>query len=331
TSTSDGEYVECTSLIPYSTNSFKRSKHNDLAFCLGNLMNPMGYSSHAYHAHTATYYGRNETHPNMGYEFKAKKAGLQITDQWPESDLEMMQNSIPDYINEEHFNVYYMTVSGHLEYNFSGNMMSAKNKELVKDLPYSDAVKAYISCNIELDRALEYLIDQLEKAGIADKTVIAFGADHYPYGLTNEQINERAGYEVETNFELYRNNFVLWSESIEEPIVIDKYASSLDMLPTLLNLLGIDYDSRLLMGRDILSDSPALVIFSNQSFITDFCKYNSKTGEVTMLKDVELPEGYIDAVTKIVRNKFDVSKSILLNDYYRYLPIMEKRGFKSEP
>ncbi|MCR5205663.1 MAG: LTA synthase family protein [Lachnospiraceae bacterium] len=319
TSTSDGEYVALQGLIPYSANSFKRSKNNALPMCFGWQFLKLGYTSRAYHAHTATYYGRNETHPNLGYEFKAKKAGLQITDVWPESDLEMIQNSLPDYINDEHFHVYYMTVSGHMEYTFSGNTQAAHNKEYVQDLPYSSNAKAYIACNKELDKALEYLIEELEKAGIADKTVIAFSADHYPYGLEKEYIDELAGHTVEKEFELYKNYGVIWSASIKEPIVVEKPCSSLDLVPTLSNLFGLEYDSRLLMGSDILSDSPALVIFSDKSFITDYCMYNVNNGKITMLKDVELPDGYISNVMAIVKNKFNISKSILLNNYYKYI------------
>ena len=319
TSTSDGEYVALQGLVPYSSNSFKRSKNNALPMCFGWQFLKLGYTSRAYHAHTATYYGRNETHPNLGYEFKAKKAGLEITDVWPESDLEMIQNSLPDYINDEHFHVYYMTVSGHMEYTFSGNTQATRNKDTVADLPYSSNSRAYIACNKELDKALEYLISELEKAGIADKTVIAFSADHYPYGLEKQYIDELAGHEVEKEFELYKNYGVIWSASIKEPIVVDKYCSSLDLVPTLSNLFGLEYDSRLLMGSDILSDSPALVVFSDKSFITDYCMYNVNNGKVTMLKDVELPEGYISSVTAIVKNKFNISKSILLNNYYKYI------------
>ena len=319
TSTSDGEYVALQGLIPYSSNSFKRSKKNCLPMCFGWQFLKLGYTSRAYHAHTATYYGRNETHPNLGYEFKAKNAGLQITDQWPESDLEMIQNSLPDYINDEHFHVYYMTVSGHMEYSFGGNTQAAHNKEAVEGLPYSSSAKAYIACNKELDKALEYLISELEKAGIADKTVIAFSADHYPYGLEKQYIDELAGHEVEKNFELYKNYGVIWSASIKEPIVVTKPCSSLDLVPTLSNLFGLEYDSRLLMGSDILSDSPALVIFCDKSFITDYCMYNANNGKTYMLKDVELPDKYISNVMAVVKNKFNISKSILVNNYYKYI------------
>lgn len=319
-STSDGEYVACTSLIPKSgVISFYESGSNSMPFVLGNQFNQLGFTTRAYHNHTYTYYHRDVSHPNMGYLYKGVGNGLEVSKVWPESDYEMMVQTIPEYINDEQFHVYYMTVSGHMNYTFVGNMMSYWNREAVKDLPYSDEAKAYIAANVELDKALAYLIEELEKAGVADRTVIALSADHYPYGLEKGKIDEIAGHEVEENFEIYKNHFILWSPSIKEPIVVEKACSSLDIIPTLSNLFNLPYDSRLLMGQDILSDSDSLVIFSNRSFITDKVMYNSTNGEVTMLTEEELPENYIKNMNSIVNNKFKISESILDNDYYGHL------------
>ena len=214
----------------------------------------------------------------MGYDYKgANGGGLVVKETWPESDLEMMEVTIPEFIHDEKFHVYYMTVSGHMYYTFAGNYMSAKNKAYVEGLPYSNNVKAYIAAQKELDLALEYLINELDKNGVLDKTVIAMSADHYPYGLTNEEISEVAGHPIEENFELYKNIFILWNSKMEEPVIVDKYCSSLDIMPTLNNLFGIPYDSRLFMGQDILSDATPLIMFGNQSFITDQIMYNSKS------------------------------------------------------
>ncbi|MDU6262977.1 MAG: sulfatase-like hydrolase/transferase [Anaerocolumna aminovalerica] len=319
-STIDGEYVACTSLIPKSgVISFYESGSNIMPFALGNQFNKIGYSTRAYHNHTYTYYKRQISHPNMGYDYKGVGNGLEITESWPESDLEMIEVTMPEYIDDQPFHTYYMTVSGHMNYTFHGNQMSTKNKEAVDHLPYSMEGKAYIACNIELDRALERLIGELERKGIADKTVIALSADHYPYGLEKDKIDELAGHKVEENFELYKNQFILWSGSIKKPIFIDKPCSSLDIMPTLSNLFGLSYDSRLFMGKDILSDSPPLVIFSNRSFITDKVMYNSKTKEIIKLSEEELPEDYISTMNKIVNNKFLISESILDEDYYSYI------------
>ncbi|MDF2473131.1 MAG: hypothetical protein K0R21_913 [Anaerocolumna sp.] len=319
-STSDGEYVACTGLIPKSgVTSFYLSGSNAMPFALGNQFRKIDYVTNAYHNHTYTYYKRHISHPNMGYEYKGVGNGLQITKSWPESDLEMIEVTVPEYINNQPFHTYYMTVSGHMNYTFMGNSMATKNKEAVNHLSYSMEAKAYLACNVELDRALEKLIEELEAKGIADKTVIALSADHYPYGLEKDKIDELAGHEVEENFELYRNHFILWTPSIKEPITVDKVCSSLDIMPTLSNLFGLPYDSRVLIGKDILSDANPLVIFSNRSFISDKVKYNSRTKEVTLLTDEKLPDDYINTMNQMIRDKFIVSESILDENYYSYL------------
>ena len=318
-STSDGEYVACTGLIPKrGVWSFYISGKKSMPFVLGNQLKKLGYSTYAYHNNTYTYYKRNISHPNMGYDYKGVGNGLNIKRSWPASDLEMMEKTIPEYIDKEPFHVYYMTVSGHMRYSFTGNAMAAKNKKLVQHLPYSEAGKAYIACQIELDRALEYLLNKLEEAGIADKTLIVLSSDHYPYGLELKEIDELAGHEVERNFELYKNHFILYAKGMK-PTVIDKPCSSLDILPTISNLMGLDFDSRLLMGRDIFSDSEPLVIFENKSFITDKGRYNSLTGVFTPNPGITVDENYVNTIKDIVDNKFYYSAKILETDYYKYV------------
>ncbi len=328
TSTSDGEYVAMNGLIPVGTRSMFHSRNNLMPFALGNQFRLLGVDSKAYHNHTYTYYQRNETHPNLGYQFTGVGNGLILeSDVWPESDLEMVKNTVDLFAKEEPFHVYYLTVSGHMNYSFVGNSMAYKNKALVEDLPYSSSSKAYIATQIELDRALELLIQKLEEYGVADKTVIALSADHYPYGWDKENIDELAGHEVDPRFEIYRNHFILWNPAMKENIIIEEPCSSLDILPTLSNLFGIPYDSRLLMGQDILSDAMPLVILNNRSFITDKVMYHSETGEVIKLIDEDLPEDYISNLNKVVKNKFAVSQTILKKDYYRYVFPNYPEGF----
>jgi lipoteichoic acid synthase len=316
-STSDGEYVACTGLIPKSGIwSFQRSGNIYLPFVMGNQLKRLGYKTVAYHNHTYNYYRRDISHPNMGYIYKGIGNGLNVKKVWPASDLEMMEKTIPEYINNEPFHAYYMTVSGHLRYNFTGNTMALKNKKHVQNLPYSEAGRAYIATQIELDRALEHLLNMLEQEGIADKTLIAVSADHYPYGLEYAEIDELAGHSVERNFELHKSPFILYTKGIE-PVTIDKPCSSLDIIPTLSNLLGLEYDSRLLMGKDIFSNSDPLVIFLNKSFITDKGRYNAKTGEFIPKDGVTVDDGYVNRISTTINSKFHYSARILDTDYYR--------------
>ncbi len=320
TSTSDGEYVAMTGLIPSGSRSMYLGRKNLWPLSLGHQFNQLGVESKAYHDHSYTYYQRDETHTNLGYLWKAKGNGLELpSDCWPESDLEMINATVEEYTDEDPFHVYYLTVSGHMNYTFSGNSIANKNRQLVEDLPYNDDIKAYVACQMELDMALEQLIMKLNEAGVADRTVIALSADHYPYGWEKANLDELAGHVIDPVFEIYRNNFILWCQGMKENIIIDEPCSSLDILPTLSNLFGLTYDSRLLMGRDILSDAEPLVILSNRSFITDKAMYNSASRKATLLTEEPIPPDYIENMNKVVKNRFAISKSILKEDYYRYL------------
>ncbi len=321
-STSDGEYVACNSLIPKSgVWSFYVSGKNHMPFCLGNQLKKLGYGTKAYHNHSYTYYHRDVSHPNMGYDFKAVGNGLNMKKTWPESDVEMIEKTTDEYLGATPFHSYYMTVSGHLQYTFGGNAMAAKNKAFVKDLPYSEPVKAYLACQIEFDRAIGELISRLEKAGKAEDTLIAISPDHYPYGLTFKEIEELAGHKIEENFELYKGVFLLWSKGMT-PVKVNKPCSSMDILPTLSNLLGVEYDSRLLMGRDIFSDAMPLVVFSNWSWLTDKARYNSKKRKLIPADeqaDTSFLMDYKSEISKEVSNKFAYSTKILDKNYYSKL------------
>ena len=316
-STSDGEYVACTGLIPKSGIwSFYHSGSIYMPFCMGNQFAKIGYPKPlAYHDHTYTYYKRNISHPNMGYDYKGVGNGLEVRKTWPESDVEMMELTIPTYINKERFHTYYMSVSGHMSYTFSGNFQADKHKSEVQNLDLPDECKAYLACNIEFDRAMKYLLQKLDEAGKLDNTVIVISADHYPYGLSKKGIDALAGHTVEENFELYKSSLIIWKKGLPTKI-IDQPTSSLDIIPTISNLFGLEYDSRLLMGRDILSDSDPLVIFSNRSWITDKALYNSKTGDVKNLTSKAVTDEYVRGIKKLVSDKFEYSAKILDNDYY---------------
>lgn len=321
-STSDGEYTVDTSLLPKAgVWSMSASADNDMPFCMGNQLGKLGYLCNAYHDHTYTYYNRDESHPNLGYNFIAKGNGLKITSQWPESDVEMMQNTVGDYINKEPFHIYYMTVSGHLEYNFGGNCMAKKHEAAVADLDLPEACKAYIACQMEFDQSMAYLLDALDKAGTLDDTLIVISGDHYPYGLTTDEINAINGSEVEQNFELYHSTLIMWNSKLAEqdPVVVEKPVYSEDILPTLSNLMGVSYDSRLLMGRDIFSTASPLVVFSNHSWLTDKGRYNAVTGEFTPNEGVTVSDQYIQNMMDKVNSMFTYSAKILDNDYYSYV------------
>ena len=330
--TTNGEYTMCMGLYPdmsrtKTDSSFNVAGTNYLPFCLGNALKDMGYQTWAYHDYIGDFYNRNITHANMGYTFKAADSGLDVKIDWPSSDLEMMEASVDDYINSgEPFHAYDMTFSGHYQYNWD-NAMSAKNRDAVKDLPYSEPVKAYIACNLELEYALEYLMQRLEEAGVADKTCIALTNDHYPYGLTEAEYNELAGQTLDTTFEKYRNSFICYVPGLSENIVVDEYCSTADILPTLLNLFGVDYDSRLLAGTDVLSSGLHVAVLSDKSFLTKTFRYDAGTETVVPAdENTTVSDELAEAYRLYVDSRFQLSGNILNSDYYAHVFSKESSG-----
>ena len=330
-STSDGEYVTTTGLIPKSgVWSYSMSSENYMPFALGNQFRKEGYRTFAFHNYLYNYYDRDKSHPNMGYDYYALGQGLELEEVWPPSDLEMVEKILPLFVDEDKFMVYCLTVSGHLTYTLESTAMSARHWDAVANLPYSEEVRCYLACQMELELAMEHLLDQLEAAGKLDDTVIVLSADHYPYGLTDEQYSELLGHEVDPVFEIFQNTLILWSGDMEGAAVhVDKYCSSLDVMPTLSNLFGLDYDSRLIMGSDILSSADPLVIFANYSFIGKDGFYNSITDQFTRW-DGETPD--LEEVSKLVaevQNRVAYSGTILDCDYYRL--VLEWAGMVTHP
>ena len=340
--TTDGEYALLQGLWPDSTrdktaSSFFASRHSYIPFALGNVFREQAdVASWGYHNYVGDYYGRNESHPNLGYTMKFSKDGMTFTNNWPSSDLEMMEQSVDDYIGQEQFNVYYMTFSGHYKYETSSNLIAKQNWDVVKDLPYTNkTVKAYLSCHVELDKALAYLMERLEEAGVADRTAIVLAGDHYPYGLADDAYSELIGYEIDS-FSKYKSSLIFWAGGLEENIVVDEYCCNVDVLPTILNLWGFEYDSRMLAGRDVFADGTHTAVLIDKSWLTDKVWFNANTGEIRYLVDEsEVPENYIENMNLRIATQFAISSDILNKAYYNFVfdkgeIAVNRRGWSSK-
>ena len=120
---------------------------------------------------------------------------------------------------------------------------------------------------------------------------------------------------------MYENSFICYNAGMTEKVVVEQPCCTVDIVPTILNLFGVDYDSRLLAGTDVLDDkSFHIAMLYNQSFITDKIKYNTANGKITYLVDKEsVSKEYVDACITYVKNKFEMSLQIIGNDYYRVI------------
>ena len=327
-STIDGEYVNCLGQIPVEGDwSLQHSAEHVLPIALGNQLKEQGYICNAYHNHDAYYYDRTITHPQLGYEFKAVGSGLTFESMYPESDLELMEITIDEYIGQNKpFHTYYMTMSGHLPYTYDYNSMAVKNKDVVEGEEWSENVACYLAANTELEYAVKYLVEQLEREGELNDTLFVIAPDHYPYGLKKGAYDELQGKKVEQDpFEIYRNTCLIWSASMKDvkkvsfPVQVDKYCSNLDLLPTISNLMGLSYDSRLLAGKDILSKEMGLVLFKDHSFLTDKVRYNATTGEVIWSENQAEDNIYLEGVMQQVQERFYYSAKVLELNYYNLI------------
>ena len=322
-STIGGEFQSLTGLYPDSAILKKwRDGTNYFPYGLATVFRNLGYNTYAYHNNSYAFQDRHKYLVSQGFTNYLgcwngieKRMNCRI---WPASDDQMMEVTIPDYINSEQpFLAYYMTVSGHFAYTYDDNMMSYKHREEVANLDATYNAKAYVATQIELDRALERLLRELEAAGKLDNTVIVLLADHYPYELDLNSINSLSSYEREETVTVNHNNLIIWNSQLED-MHIEKACMSSDVLPTVYNLFGVDYDSRLFTGRDIMSDSFGIAIMRNHSWVTDKGTYYSGSGNFVGNLE-ELPEGYIDSVNTLVNNRLNIAKLIVETNYYNYL------------
>ena len=332
-STTTGEYSFVSGLVPESgLESMQKIGDNNNYFTLGNQLQRQNYASCAFHNGNYDYYSRNITHPNLGYDsFLAFGNGLEnITRKYSEDSV-MFDKTLDLYIDRQPFSLYYMTVSGHLSYN-AGNIKVTENMDRVNEVfgnKYKDKTKYYICYQMELEKALTVIVEKLEAAGIADDTVICLTADHYPYGLEQGQtygnpedyVTDLYGYKHSTPWEKDHNAWILWSGCLDNEYKdyaceVSAPTYSLDIVPTLSNLFGLEYDSRLLVGRDVFSNAEPLVIWNNYSWVTDKGSYNSRTKKFTPAEGFGTDSDYIAGINRIVKNKIYFSHKTADCDYY---------------
>ncbi len=349
-STTGGEFAAMSGIVPTwvgGAPAFYGTVGHAMPFALGNQFRSLGYATRAYHNNAFDYYNRDKTHPNMGYDYKGIGNGLVLENRygWPESDLEMMKATVSEYVDEyaatgKLFHTYYMTVSGHCNYGWNVNNMSKKNRAVTENMPYSETVQAYLACQLEVEYAVKYIVDYCAEKGVLDDVVIMLTSDHYPYAMTQNsgtdyyQELEPQPYSEKTT-ERYRNTLILWSSSMKEPVVVDDPCSSIDMVPTISNLFGLKYDSRILSGRDILDSDydvtdPAsrqpFVVFVDKgpgvSWVTCAGVYNAYTKTFTPNEGYESfadSQDYINAMTKKAQNMCKVGKLLVSSDYYAHV------------
>ncbi|MBP5299682.1 MAG: sulfatase-like hydrolase/transferase, partial [Lachnospiraceae bacterium] len=174
------------------------------------------------------------------------------------------------------------------------------------------------------DRAMEYLLNQLEEKGILDKTLIVLVGDHYPYNISEAGRDSLAGHPVDPSIERYHSTCIMYNAGLKEPIVSDTYCCNVDIFPTVLNLFGIKYDSRLLAGRDIFSSGVHRAMLYNKTFLSDMVTYNNETGSAVWTEKAadwseERKAEYLETMISLNESEYAASIKMLSKNFYFYL------------
>lgn len=327
-STSDGEYMADWGLLPKSDNesNISDSMNNSNPYMLVSMFNKKNYNTYGYHNYYGYFYDRKNYFKSVGFNsYKFCEDGIvsncKMGDFFHASDEEMFKNTINDYINDDNFFVNYVTLSAHGVYKYDKNKVAQKYYDLVKDYDYPEELKVYLAANIDLDRGLEFLVNELEKAGKLEDTVFVITPDHYPYYLNPvglETLNLRSSEDKTDKFNLHHSSLIIWNNQ-NKYVEINNYSSIIDVLPTVLNLFGLEYDSRLLIGKDILASNDGIVMFSDNSWINKKGIYDATKEKFICNNPCDVDESYVDDINNYVRNAFVASSLVQKHNYYKYL------------
>lgn len=323
--TGNNEFSAMTGLYSiYNSCTANVYKNNTYFESIFNLFNNKGYTTRSMHDFTEWYYYRSTIHKNMGSGkfYGANELGIKTAGyygEWP-SDVEFFERAF-DIVLENDTDTPWMTwlttVTSHQPYSTSSTYGDLY-KDYFKSLGYSTATSRYLSKLKVVDEAIGVMIDKLKTAGVFDDTVIVMLADHYPYGLNKSYISEMISHDL-SDYEIEKTPFVIYNSSMEGKSFTE-YNSYINLVPTIANLMNLDYDPRLYMGSDLLSnDYNSLVIFADGSWKNELAYYNASTGKIKYYTDVTYTGEEIQKINAQVDLKISMSTKAIKNNYFNYL------------
>ncbi len=331
-STGNNEFTVLSSLFTINNtctaNTYASNRYPEAVF---NIFNNAGYKTSAYHDYTQKFYRRSKILPNLGANKYYGVEDLKIpysTNYTEADDKDMFIAAQKYYMNEDKFMAYFATVTPHQSY-IDSQTCSERYYKKYRDLGYSSNLSRYLSKMQVMDEAFQELLKQLEETDKLKDTVIAVFGDHFPYGLTDSQINEfleknNAGYTINRNSTTNKNvdktpMFIYNSEM--EPLAVEDYTTIIDLLPTLLNMFDLEYDPRLYLGTDIFSNThSSRAVFADGSWTDERGYYHAPNSS---MKYPEGAEKYTDKelmyINQEISNRQKMSASAIKSNYFNYL------------
>ncbi len=301
--------------ISYNRNAYTFNS-NDFKHSMANIFKEKGYSVNAFHMNSSEYYSRGINYKAWGYDnyFSLKDLG-KYNDLSYEMDRELILN---ETFNKELFNSekpfvhYIITYTPHTPFTTDkgiGKFMvdNFYNEYKGKSLSEEESAKLFAK---ETDHMVGLLMEELKENDLFEDTVIVAFADHYLYTLTDKTILDK--YKETSNNLINHTPFFIWSHDLEKS-VSDKVNSQLDILPTVLNLFGIDYNVKNYIGRDIMSEN-----YDGYVFFSDYSWYNGKS----YVQDGEAVSGtedkkHIEEMNSLINELIKQNDLTLKYDFFR--------------
>ena len=312
------ELISQTGMIPaptglasaaYSTNAFPLS--------LAHLFEAQGYTANSFHSANPSIYSRGSIHTNLGFRAYHNYEDMGMDDYQLDSQ---MIRGYPLMTADEPFFTYIITYSGHGPYNEEMHNIAAPHYEQAKAVVAASGVTGSaenleeytraIAHAMETDAFIGELVDALEQDGKLSDTVLLFYADHYgKYMSDKEFLAQIKGIASGDQMELYHTPCFFTGGGLA-PQKIEKYTSTVDLVPTIVNLFGLSADCRYYAGDDVFGDGGGVVPLPNYGWFdgkTYFsADYQGKTTEE------------IAAVTAEVQGRMSASMDALRCDYFSH-------------
>ena len=326
--TMNNEFSGMTSLYTISNtctaSKYRGNKYYESLFNLFNRTD--NYVTFSAHDYTAAYYPRKAIHFNMGSKdyYSVERLGIKYSSSyinWANDDdflkkiLSIIDNKTS---NGEHFMTWLTTVSAHQPYTVS-SIQGDKYLSMTNGTGYPSDIRRFMSKLKIQDIGLGLLLEGLEKRGILDDTVIVLYGDHYPYGISKSNINKVLDYNTSKDMNAERVPFVIYNSTIA-PKTFSDYTSYINILPTLANLFNLDYDPRLYLGEDLLSDDyESITIFADGSWKNEVAYYNAKRSSISYYTDKQYTTEELASINNMVTTKLSISNSAIKSNYFNHL------------
>lgn len=308
--TFNSEFIANTGIIPnikalrtaYSYNQ------NNYDYALANLFKNKGYIVNSVHKNKGSFYNRDNMHLAWGYSNHYDYSKLETNGENIDLDTTVVSNNIDKFIYEDKFMTFYITYSAHMPFNYT-KPECIENLEYIKS-NYDSENEEYL-CSMSqaknTDDAITILIDELKAQKKLKNTVLIFFGDHYSYSIDADLLKEQKK-ESDRNL-LTKTPFIIYDGGKHKK-EIAKVNSTLDILPTIADLFGLDYNPNVYSGYSVFDENyKGLVVFSDKSWYDGNVYYKSDT--------TSFDNEYIINNNKYVDEVLTIGGKIVESDYFR--------------